>query len=37
MKKFLAVLLSLAMVLALTACGGSKTDDKTAESEQPAA
>ena len=31
MKKFLAVLLSLAMVLALTACGGSKTEEKPAE------
>ena len=37
MKKFLAVLLSLAMVLALTACGGSKTEEKPAESEKPAA
>lgn len=27
MKKFLALILSLAMVFALVACGGEKTDD----------
>ena len=27
MKKFLAMILSLAMVFALVACGGEKTDD----------
>ena len=29
MKKFLALLLSLSMVLALSACGGTKSDDTT--------
>ena len=29
MKKFFALLLSLTMILALTACGGSKSEDTT--------
>ena len=35
MKKFLAMLLALVMVLSLAACGGSKTDEKPAEPEKP--
>ena len=31
MKKFLALLLSLSMVLALSACGGTKSDDDNAK------
>lgn len=34
MKKFLAILLALTMVLSLAACGGSTTEEKT---EAPAA
>ena len=35
MKKFLAMLLALVMVLSLAACGGSKTEEKPAEPEKP--
>ena len=34
MKKFLALLLSLSMVLALTACGGTKSDDDNAKGDE---
>ena len=34
MKKFLALLLSLSMVLALTACGGSKSEDDNAKGDE---
>ena len=34
MKKFLALLLSLSMVLALTACGGTKSDDGNAKGDE---
>ena len=34
MKKFLALLLSLSMVLALSACGGTKSDDDNAEGDE---
>ena len=36
MKKFLALILALVMSLSLVACGGSKTEEKPAETEQPA-
>lgn len=34
MKKFLALLLSLSMVLALSACGGTKSDDDNAKGDE---
>ena len=34
MKKFLALLLSLSMVLALSACGGAKSDDDNAKGDE---
>ncbi len=39
MKKFFALLLSLTMILALTACGGSKSEDTTpadSDTQEPA-
>ena len=36
MKKFLALILALVMSVSLVACGGSKTEEKPAETEQPA-
>ena len=35
MKKFLALILSLAMVFALVACGGEKTDDSQTATPAP--
>ena len=37
MKKLFALLLTLAMVLSLAACGGGKTEEKPADTNAPAA
>ena len=36
MKKFLALILALVMSLSLVACGGGKTEEKPADTKEPA-